>query len=370
MQHQHKTLKTSKLPDFCGPRQFCAIDLFSGSGAVSAGLKQEGFKILAAVDNDIIACKTYKMNHPEVSLLQGDIRLIDPKSIATQLSIEAPIDLLVVCAPCQPFSNQNRKRVVTDPRADLTIEATRFVKVFRPKVVFFENVPGLATNGPIAELATSLKKLGYYLSNPLKLDAADMGVPQRRERCILIATRRRRVSESFGNNIAAIKRTTVREAIGYLPSLKSGESSATDPLHRARIHQPITLQRLGLIPQDGGSRSSLPMHLVLKCHENRDTDFPDVYGRLKWNDVAPTLTTGCTDVTRGRFAHPRDDRALTLREAALLQSFPIEYRFFGNAGQVARQIGNAVPVGMIRALVPYITAAMSGYKKLPRREVI
>ncbi|MNP44876.1 putative BsuMI modification methylase subunit YdiO [compost metagenome] len=153
--------------------------------------------------------------------------------------------------------------------------------------------------------------------------------------------------------LATAKPRTVRDAIGFLPSLRSGETSG-DPLHRARKHHAITLERLKHIPKDGGSRSALPEYLQLACHKNKSNDFPDVYGRMKWSGVAPTLTTGCTDLTRGRFVHPEDDRALSLREAALLQTFPKDYMFFGNSGQVARQIGNAVPVEMARRIASHI----------------
>lgn len=361
-------MSNQKTPSQHGPsgdeKCFFAVDLFSGSGAVSAGLKAEGFKILAAIDNDPIACKTYSLNHPEVQLLLDDIRKIDASALAASLG-PSRIDLLIVCAPCQPFSNQNRKRAPADPRSDLIIEAVKFVEAFRPKVVFFENVPGLASNGPVCELDKLLRQQGYFLSAPMKVDAADLGVPQRRERCILVATQSQVLSRLFGDDIIALKRTSVRSAIGHLPSLSSGQACLNDPLHRARNHREITLERLKFIPKNGGSRLSLPKRLRLKCHEGRDSDFPDVYGRLSWDKVAPTLTTGCTDVTKGRFAHPRDDRALTLREAALLQSFPSDYLFHGNEGQIARQIGNAVPVGMVKALAPYLISTIEQLSREP-----
>jgi DNA (cytosine-5)-methyltransferase 1 len=338
---------------------FLAVDLFCGSGAVSSGLKAEGFRILAAVDNDSVACRTYSLNHPEVELIEADIKCVDAAALAKRLKSNGKLDLLVVCAPCQPFSTQNRQRANSDPRTNLIIESVKFVEAFKPKVVFIENVPGLITNGPVRELKRALKEQGYFLSDPLKLDSADLGVPQRRERCILIAVRDKTVAKAFGNNIQPLPRKTVFGAIGHLPPLKSGEACPTDPLHRARKHHKTTLVRLNHIPKDGGSRSSLPPYLQLACHKNRKNDFPDVYGRVKWNDVAPTLTTGCTDVTKGRFAHPRDDRALTLREAALLQSFPADYKFHGNSGQIARQIGNAVPVRMVRSLSHYIKEAIT-----------
>lgn len=334
-----------------------AVDLFCGSGAVSEGLKQEGFEIVAAIDNDSVACKTYSLNHPEVLLIEGDIRKVRPSAVAEQLAGRR-LNLLVVCAPCQPFSNQNRKRAEADPRADLIFESLKFAKFLKPDTIFFENVPGIVHAGLLGQLAKRLLALGYRLSLPLKIDAASLGVPQRRERCILIASKNPSVVKAFGKALGGVERKSVYEAIGMLPSLSTGESS-TDPLHKARKHHPITLERLKFIPKDGGSRHSLPSHLTLKCHNGRHNDFPDVYGRMKWNDVAPTLTTGCTDLTRGRFVHPVDDRAITLREAALLQTFPLSYKFFGNGGQIARQIGNAVPVEMVRNIAFHIKAINS-----------
>ena len=144
---------------------------------------------------------------------------------------------------------------------------------------------------------------------------------------------------------------TVRTAIGDLNPLESGEIDPTHDLHFARDHRPVALERLAHIPRDGGSRDSLPDELQLECHKGHD-GHPDVYGRMSWDRVAPTLTTGCTDLTRGRFGHPRDDRAITLREAARLQTFSDEYRFFGNSKEIATQIGNAVPVRLVRELAP------------------
>ena len=340
-------------------RKITAIDIYCGSGAVTEGLKAEGVSVLAAVDNDPIACETYRLNHPEVHLLESDIRKLKPKELRKLVGYDRGLDLLVVCAPCQPFSSQNRKRSTDDPRADLVLESLKFVKEFKPEVVFFENVPGIAISGPLHSLRQKLAKLGYLLGNPKTLDAAECGVPQRRERCIMIAARSQERIDTFYSSIRPQPTVTVRHAIGGLSQLCSGERDPHDSLHFARNHQSIVLQRMQHIPKDGGSRLSLPPELELECHKGRKNDFPDVYGRMKWDDVAPTLTTGCTDVTKGRYAHPRDNRAITLREAALLQSFPHHYRFFGNSGQIARQIGNAVPVNMIRTLAPALKHCLS-----------
>lgn len=332
--------------------KFTAIDIYCGSGAVTEGLKTEGISVIAAVDNDPVACETYRLNHPEVHLREFDIRMLNPAEIRTQIRFNGRLDFLIVCAPCQPFSSQNRKRAADDARVGLVLESLKFVKEFIPEIVFFENVPGIAISGPLQNLRGNLAELGYTLSDPKNLNAADCDVPQRRERCIMIAARNPDSIGAFYASITSRPAVTVRQAIGALPPLQSGESDPHDPLHFARNHQPIVLKRLQFIPHDGGSRHALPPELELVCHKGRKNDFPDVYGRMKWDDVAPTLTTGCTDITKGRFAHPRDNRAITLREAALLQSFPLHYRFHGNSGQIARQIGNAVPVNMIRTLAP------------------
>ena len=330
--------------------ELTAIDLFSGSGAVTQGLKSEGFTVLAAVDVDPIACNTYRSNHPEVRLIEDDIRKVSVKELFDEIGLLDQLDILIVCAPCQPFSNHNKKRSLEDPRADLILESLKFIEAFQPRAVLFENVPGIVVNGPLHTLTTKLESLGYFLGEPKTLNAAHYGVPQRRERCIMLAAKDRDIPHRFYDSITLQPRITVRQAIGNLRSLSVGERDPADPLHFARNHKPLALERLRHIPKDGGSRNALPAELELACHKGRKHDYTDVYGRMKWDDVAPTLTTGCTDISKGRYAHPLDDRAISLREAALLQSFPHDYKFEGSSEQIARQIGNAVPVAMIRAL--------------------
>jgi DNA (cytosine-5)-methyltransferase 1 len=331
-----------------------AVDLFCGSGAVTAALRSQGYRVALAIDNDPVACRTYKLNHYRTRLICDDIKRVDPVVHPKMRGLGA-VDLLVVCAPCQPFSSQNRNRG-GDDRAELILEAVKFASALRPKVVLFENVSGLAAacnRVLLNRLRREFEAQGYHLGEPRRIDAADLGVPQRRVRCVMLAAATKEALSDFQSAQLAQRSVTVRDAIGHLPSLRSGERGS-DPLHFARVHQDIVLQRLKHIPIDGGGREHLPPHLVLKCHEGRRTSFSDVYGRMSWDDVAPTLTTGCTDVTKGRFAHPEQNRAITLREAALLQTFPETYRFYGNAAQIARQIGNAVPVRMVEALVPLL----------------
>ena len=239
------------------------------------------------------------------------------------------------------------------------LESIRYAIALSPRMILFENVPGVAAPRFTAlhrNLERGLNQQGYDLASPQRLDAADFGVPQRRVRCIMLATKGRHPPE-LPHQSRSASQATVRSTIGDLRPLQSGESDPHDPLHFARQHRAIATERLRHIPKDGGSRDSLPFHLQLACHK-RHAGHPDVYGRTSWDNVAPTLTTGCTDLTRGRFAHPRDDRALTLREAARLQTFPDDYKFAGSAKTIAAQIGNAVPITLVKELAPILKSEL------------
>jgi len=335
-----------------------ALDLYCGSGAVTAGMKSAGFQVIGAIDIDPIACATYRANHPEVNLIEEDIKTVSPKRFVNDL--KGSLDLLAVCAPCQPFSNRNRHKCNKDQRSKLVLEALVFVEELKPKLVFFENVPGLGRQPVFKELAGRLVSLGYHLSPLKKIDAADMGVPQRRQRMILVGARDSDLLKE-ASKISFSKRQTVFDVIGNLPSPPVGiKNIENDALHYSRRHSAITVERLQHIQHDGGSRDELPEKLQLRCHQDLSKNsFPDSYGRLKWRDVAPTLTTGCTDLTKGRYAHPEEDRAITLREAARLQTFPDDYVFVGNASQIATQIGNAVPPKMMHVIAKTLYSALS-----------
>lgn len=334
-----------------------ALDLFCGSGAVTLGLKQAGFKVVGALDLDVGACRTYRANHPEVKLVEKDIRCSSPIDFLDVITNR--LDLLVVCAPCQPFSSQNRNRNDGDLRNNLVEQSKPFIKAFSPSLVFLENVPGLAASDVFGGFTSWLSEEGYMVSEPMRIDASELGVPQRRTRMILIAAKG--VSLAQATNIVRSNKRTVRDTIVDLPTPSIGRPDiGQDPLHFARRHSALNVERLQNIPHDGGSRDALPYRLQLACHRNtRKTSFSDTYGRMYWDDVAPTLTTGCTDITRGRYAHPVQNRAITLREAARLQTFPDGYVFEGNANQVATQIGNAVPPAMMRSIAYSLKAALS-----------
>lgn len=335
-----------------------AIDLFCGSGAVTWGLKQAGFRVVAALDVDKTVCTTYRMNHPEVKLYETDITVTDTMDIERGCSKH--IDVLAICAPCQPFSSQNRKRVFPDDRASLILHTLPFIESLSPTLVFVENVPRFGKEQTLRSFCSNLEALGYSIGPLTVVDAASFGVPQRRQRAMLIAADESRSCLRKAYEFVALPNRTVADAIRDLPKPCIGQiHEMPDPLHYARRHQARTLERLRHVPKDGGSRKSLPQRLQLKCHMNiKSGSFSDTYGRMKWDEVAPTLTTGCTDVTRGRYAHPEQHRAITLREAARLQSFPDEYQFFGNSSQIASQIGNAVPPLMMQAIAKAMVNAV------------
>ncbi len=323
-----------------------AVDLFCGCGGLTVGLRKAGFRVLGAVDVDPLSVKTYKANHRDVEVWEMDIRSLKPTELLEKIGINpGELDLLAGCPPCQGFSTMrtlNGAVSVDDPRNDLLLEFQRFVEVLRPRAVMLENVPGLADDERFAAFCRKMKKLGY-LGDHRVLNAAEYGVPQRRRRLIYLAGLGMEIP--FADKAAKMK--TVEEAIGGLP--KAGQSG--DPVHDMPENRtPKVLEIIRLIPKDGGSRRDLPDEYQLECHK-RCPGFKDVYGRMAWNDVAPTITSGCFNPSKGRFLHPEEDRAITMREAALLQGFPRRYKFptTDNKSAVALMIGNALPPPFIAA---------------------
>lgn len=327
-----------------------AIDLFSGVGGLSLGLKRAGFKVVAAIESNTFAVKSYRANHRNVLCVQADIRQVDVVALRKGLGLEkGELALIAGCPPCQGFSTlRTRKKVnsVFDSRNSLLFEFLRFVDEFEPKAVMMENVPALASDRRLMHLLKELKLRGYSTSDGCVsvVDAADYGVPQRRRRMLLQVVK--------GADLGRAKkasRVTVRAALNKANLGPAGTSG--DPLHDLlQRHSDRVMRVIKAIPKDGGSRDALPQELVLPCHKRRPNSFGDVYGRMAWDDVAPTITGGCTNPSKGRFIHPSEDRAVTLREAAVLQTFPKNYRFSldGGRDRVALMIGNALPPQLIR----------------------
>lgn len=319
---------------------FTAIDLFSGCGGLSLGLSNAGFRILAAVEIDSKAASTYRKNHPDTVLIENDIKCVSANELlkACGLNESSNLDLLAGCPPCQGFSRIKRKNKsdTNDLRNDLVFEYVRIVKALKPKTILLENVPGLMKDDRFTIVIDELKMLGYY-SDWAILDAADFGVPQRRKRLIMIASRMSKIYLPKGQN----SKKTVRDCISDLDS----PSTTSDELHKMYLQNTPRIKALiAKVPQDGGSRTAWDNNDQLACHKNF-RGFKDVYGRMKWDDVAPTLTGGCINPSKGRFLHPSQNRAITLREAALLQSFPLKYYFSTKMGlgTIARMIGDSVP---------------------------
>jgi DNA (cytosine-5)-methyltransferase 1 len=322
-----------------------AIDLFSGCGGLSQGLKSVGYRVVAAVEVDETAARVYKRNHRKTRVFAEDITKLEPKFLMNEIGI-APneLDLLAGCPPCQGFSSlrtRNGAAKNRDARNKLVNEMLRFVKVLKPKAVMLENVPKLATHSSFLKLVRDLRSLGYNVTYSVE-NAADYGVPQRRKRLIMLAAKK------FQPELLepTFERTTVRDAIGNLPL----PNTTNDNLHTidlARRSDRI-MKLIETIPKNGGSRSSLPESMQLDCHKGKK-GFNDVYGRMAWDSVSPTITGGCYNPSKGRFLHPQQDRPITLREAALLQGFPKRYYFDHSIGMqaTALMIGNALPPAFV-----------------------
>lgn len=345
-----------------------AVDLFCGAGGLTVGLRRAGFSVWGAVDVDPLAVRAYRANHPDITVWEGDIRRLDPTEMREVLGLRrGDLDLLAGCPPCQGFSTMrtlNGGRRVLDRRNALVAEMARYTEEFLPRAVMMENVPGLAGDRRSGRLRSFLRKLGYRVTDDV-LNTADYGVPQRRRRYVLVALR------DGVPRLAKPERCerTVRDFIGSLPPAGRGG----DALHDYKENRTEAIKELiASIPRDGGSRGDLGEEWQLPCHTRLD-GFHDVYGRMAWNDVAPTITGGCINPSKGRFLHPDANRAITLREAALLQTFPADYRLPLNEGpgagrySIAELIGNALPPEFVFRQAREIAAALSKQNRRHRR---
>lgn len=341
-------------------RQPKAIDLFCGAGGLTQGLKRAGFRVVGAIDNDELATDTYRENHSGTVVWQGDIRRIAARDVRKKLRLKAgSLQLLAGCPPCQAFSTLttlNGRRRVRDRRTkDLLFHFLRFVRVFKPRTILLENVPGLAKDARLATFRNALVQLGYTVDHKV-INAADYAVPQRRRRLILVATR-------TGAVVFARRAKSHRTVADALKGLKRAGRSG-DPLHDViETRSKKMRQLIRRIPKNGGSRSDVKYLRKLACHR-KCNGFRDVYGRMSWNQVAPTITSGCVNPSKGRFLHPSCNRAITLREAALLQTFHRRYKFSLEQGKfaTARLIGNALPPELVRRQATALFRALARSK--------
>jgi DNA (cytosine-5)-methyltransferase 1 len=328
-----------------------AIDLYAGAGGATRGLRDAGIDVVAAIENYPDAASSYRLNHPEVMLVERDIRRVDPEGLRRRLGLRrGSLGLLKACPPCQGFSSLAKGQVDED-RNDLVLDVARFAIAFRPRSILLENVPGLRHDDRLGTLTRILEAHGYRFRQYV-VDAQSLGVPQRRKRLIVIglsSSVRRALPDSIEEMLPGSFDTTPRTVRDVFAAL--AESVAVDdPLNRARKSAPAVFNRIRAIPV-GGTRFDLPEQHQLACHRSLDRrDATSAYGRLRMDAPAPTLTTRCTTPACGSFVHPTEDRGITLREAAALQTFPTTYAFQGRYGSIEKQIGNAVPVRMAEAL--------------------
>jgi DNA (cytosine-5)-methyltransferase 1 len=322
-----------------------AIDLFCGVGGMTLGLKRAGFDVIGALDVSELACEGYEANHPYVEVWRRDVRGVDPDEFAWACGLDGPgeLDLLAGCPPCQGFSRVRTRNsvAVQDPRNGLVAQFARFAELLLPKALLMENVPALAQDQRrFTRFTRRLEGLGYRVSHEI-LNAVHHGIPQRRRRLVFIARLEQSVP-SFAS--ARVGQATVRDAIGHLPP--PHESSDAAHNHGENRSRAVRLRIKG-VPHDGGSFRGT-RRKQLDCHQGMD-GFNDIYGRMAWDRPSPTITGGCINPSKGRFLHPEQDRAITLREAALLQGFPPDFSLPLERGkfQAAVLVGNALPPGFV-----------------------
>ncbi|MXY51731.1 MAG: DNA cytosine methyltransferase [Gammaproteobacteria bacterium] len=331
-----------------------AIDLFAGGGGLTVGLKEAGFHVVAAVEVEQHAYSVYKANFPKVRCLKQDIQTVSGEDLLADTGVK-DIDLLAGCPPCQGFTSLTAKYRKDDPRNELIFQMSRLAEELKPKAIMMENVPGLMKKGAAlyGQLKERLQKLGYRLTEGV-LQVADYGVPQMRRRLVMLG--------GLGFEIALPKAThalapdddrqawrTVRDVIADMEEpLTLAAAKKNGPVEQSDWHVVRTLseenQERMKAAKAGMSWKEIPENLRPDCHKGDYDGFSNVYGRMTWDQPAPTITGGCTTFSKGRFGHPEANRTISVREAALLQTFPADYRLdTPYMEHVCNVIGNALP---------------------------
>jgi DNA (cytosine-5)-methyltransferase 1 len=339
--------------------QINVLEFFSGAGGMSLGFKSAGARIVGAFDNDQVCIQTYNKNlGPEGYV--ADVSVLNKKTISKIIGTNEKVDVITGGPPCQGFSVQRRGED-KDSRNNLVLEYIRLVLEYKPKFFVMENVGGLlSTRGKpfLEELKRKAEQAGYQL-HIKKLNAADYGVPQLRKRVFIVGEKTRNKLSHFSfpqpTIVNSNKYITVRSAISDLKNL--GENDVAN--HKADRLSEINLKRIRSL-KPGQGRDSLPPELMLDCHKNNSNHrHLDTYGRMEWDKPASTITARFDSFSRGRFGHPVKDRTITLREGARLQTFPDDFMFLGSKIEVARQIGNAVPPLLAKAIADSIIKVIS-----------
>lgn len=328
-----------------------AVDFFCGGGGMSYGMQRAGVNVLAGIDYEPTCQKTYEANIKGAEFILANVFDLTEQELQKKLGLKKNDDelILIGCSPCQFWSIINTDKSKSEKSKNLLVEFRRFVEYFKPGFVVVENVPGVLRKKEESGLASFiqwLKDKKYNVHFDVH-NVNDFGVAQNRRRFTLIANR---VSNK---EIVPIRKQgekpKVKDVIGIENGFKkipAGHKDESDFLHTVPSLSPINLERLKLVKKNGGTRFGFADNpkLQLKCFIGRDNSFKDTFGRVWWNRPSPTITTKFTSISNGRFVHPEEDRALSLREGASLQSFPKSYKFFGSShSSIARIIGNAVP---------------------------
>ena len=361
--------------------KFKAIDLFCGAGGLSTGLEKSGFRLCLGVDIDEKALKTYKCNLKRTKVLKEDIKKVTGEKITELTGINRRDNFLLAgCPPCQGFSSLG-KRDANDEKNELVYEYIRIINELEPSFILMENVPGMSTGVGKEIFKNVVKELeeNYHVEYAT-LNAADFGVPQIRKRLVLHGIRNDvydnlgldkekqkilpKSTHSKEKKKGYRKWVTVRKAIFDLPILGAGESYDDGIIknHKARSLSETNIERLQEIRLHGGNREMISEELQLECHKKENVSYTDTYGIIDPDKPAPTITSGCTIISKGRYCHPTQNRGLSIREAARLQSFDDKFEFQGNMGEMSLQIGNAVPPKLAQASGKVIINYMGLYE--------
>ena len=342
--------------------KFKAIDFFCGGGGMTCGLRQAGIDVIAGVDFDQTVGETYEFNNPGSKFIHSDIKALPDDYFEKEFNVRKNDDnlILVGCSPCQFYSIINTDRTKSLKTKDLLMSFARFIEYYKPEFVLVENVPGILTNKEsiLPEFIAKLISLGYgNTEQDIKRSVVDMshyGVPQNRKRFSLIATRIKNIEVHLP--IADKKVSILRDCLGEnngFAKIDAGHKDLSDYNHSCAGLSDIGIRRIKKTRHNGGSRTDWAndSELQLPCYVGKDDSFKDNYGRMSWDKPSPTITTKFLSISNGRFGHPEEDRAISIREGATIQTFPKTYVFKTTSmGNAAKIIGNAVPCEYARRL--------------------
>jgi len=344
------------------------IDLFCGIGGLTHGFVRTGFDVIAGVDNDEDCRYGYESNN-KTKFVSKDIVDVSANEIKQMYGDDTDVRVLVGCAPCQPFSKLNRRSITAKQLQPLE-KFAQLIEQVKPDIVSMENVRGLLKD-PVFRTFLDVLDKNKYTHEYKIVNFSDYGVPQNRRRLVLLASRLGNISLIAPTH--KNRKRTVQDVIGRLESITDGETSSNDPLHRARQLSMLNKKRIKATPKNGGNSRSWNKKLMLKCQKKKsgETYRGSVYGRMRWDAPAPTMTTQCTGLGNGRYGHPEQDRAISLREAALFQTFPKSYKFVNPKEKfvvvnIARFIGNAVPVRAGEVIARSIKRHIHEYSELTK----